>query len=155
MACAWLAGKSLGLSSSIGAGDWPLVGRGLLISWIGLLPYVLLATMWATIGRGAAAGITGSLAYWILEVGLGVVSIFQALGGLGETIYNFTLAQSVGAWTDLTRRAFNVSLGRTFGQLGFTFPPLGQATAMLVLYSALFFGAACWASVRQDVRGPQ
>ncbi|HEY1013319.1 MAG TPA: hypothetical protein VGE07_11480 [Herpetosiphonaceae bacterium] len=155
VALAWLASGSLGLESSIPAEAWPLVGRGALIAWLGLLPYVLLAAMWAVIGRSAAAGITGSLGYWILEIGLGVVSIFQALGGAGESIYNLTLAQSVGAWTELTRKAFNVDLGRAFGQLGFSFPALPQAAAMAVFYSGLFLGAAWLAAERRDVRGPQ
>lgn len=154
-AFAWLASRSLGEASAIPAAAWPLVGRGVLIAWLGLLPYMLLAAMWAVIGRSAAAGITGSLGYWILEIGLGVVSILQALGGTGETIYNFTLAQSVGAWTELTRKDFNVDVGRAFGQLGFSFPALPQAAAMAALYSALFLGGAWLAAGRRDVRGPQ
>jgi ABC-type transport system involved in multi-copper enzyme maturation permease subunit len=144
MACAALAATLLGAPQSVGGADLALAARGMLIAWLGLLPYLALATSWAVIGQSAVAGITGSLGYWVLEIGFGAATIFQILGDAGQTIYNFTLAQSVGAWTDLTRRAFNLDVGRAFGQLGFSFPSLLQASLMLLIYSLIFAGAARW-----------
>ncbi len=151
VACALLAGLMLNLQQSIGLADLSLVLRGMLIAWLGLLPYLALATCWAVLGRGPVAGIAGSIGYWLFEIGFGVASIFRMLGGVGERIYNFTLAQSVGAWTDLTRQAFNLDVGRAFGQLGFSFPSLLQSSVMLLIYSLLFGGGAWWGIRRRIV----
>ena len=142
--CAWLASVMLGLESHVALNDLPLVGRGILISWLGLLPYLLLATMWAVVGRSAVAGIAGSIGYWLLEIGFGAVSILQMLGDFGAKLYNFSLAQSIGAWTNLTRMSFQLDVGRAFGQLGFSFPSLTQASVMIVIYCGMFAGMAWW-----------
>jgi hypothetical protein len=151
VACALLAGAMLNLQQSIALADLALVLRGLLIAWLGLLPYLALATCWAVLGRGAVAGIAGSVGYWLLEIGFGIASIFRMLGGFGERIYNFSLAQSVGAWTDLTRQAFDLDVGRAFGQFGFSFPSLLQASLMLMIYSLLFGGGAWWGIRRRVI----
>jgi hypothetical protein len=150
MACAALAATLLGVPQSVSGADLALAARGMLIAWLGLLPYLALATSWAVIGQSAVAGITGSLGYWVLEIGFGAAAIFQILGDTGQAIYNFTLAQSVGAWTDLTRRAFNLDVGRAFGQLGFSFPSLLQASLMLAAYGLIFASAAWW-GVRRNI----
>ncbi|MBA3470537.1 MAG: hypothetical protein H0T53_12940 [Herpetosiphonaceae bacterium] len=149
--CALLAGALLDLPQSIALADLTLVLRGLLIAWVGLLPYLALATCWAVLGRGVVAGIAGSIGYWLFEIGFGVASIFRMLGSFGERIYNFTLAQSVGAWTDLTRQAFNLDVGRAFGQFGFSFPSLLQSGIMLLIYGLLFGGGAWWGIRRRIV----
>lgn len=143
-ACAWLASMLLGLPQSVSLADLGLVGRGAVIAWLGLLPYLALATCWAVLGRGVVPGIAGSVGYWLLETGFGIATIFQMLGEWGQRIYNFTLAQSVGAWTDITRRAFNLDVGRAVGQFGFSFPSLLQASMMLGIYAILFVGGAWW-----------
>jgi hypothetical protein len=71
---------------------------------------------------------------------------------LGAAIYNLSLAQNVGAVTDVTRRAYELDLSRTLGQFSFVFPPLAQAALLMTLYTALFLGLAWWSLHRRDVR---
>ncbi len=152
MLCAWSASAALGLPFQSGLAVWPDVLRGALIAWLGLWPYLALATMCGTLGRSAATGIAATLGYWLLEIGLGFISVFQMLGALGQFLYTFSLAQSVGAWTEETRRAFNLELGQTFGQVGVVFPDLLRATLQLLLYTVIFLLLAWWSLRRRDLR---
>lgn len=147
-------GASVALEAPIALapGDVLFLARHSLIAWVALVPYCALALATATIARSPAAAITLTIGFWLLEIGLGFVSILRVLGELGVLINTFTLGQSVGAWTNLIREETNLVFSDTVSQLGVAFPDLVRASLQIILYTGLFYGLAWWYLQRRDVR---
>jgi ABC-type transport system involved in multi-copper enzyme maturation permease subunit len=114
-----------------------------------LMPYLLLAALFAVVGRSALTGIAGGLGYYFGE-GI-VISIVTQAGGWPAKVADYFLGHNVAAimsFNQLSQTATNSGIG--FGS-STPLPGALHATVAIVLYCLLFATLSIYLFRRQDL----
>jgi ABC-type transport system involved in multi-copper enzyme maturation permease subunit len=120
-----------------------------LVGMFSLFVYSMLALFLSTLGRATAAGVAGTLVWWVLENVLnGALSLVALLvkGPLGDflkAIPDYFIGTNIGALLGNQEQYF----------LGFGAGSLSDVHAILVLlvYLALFLGLSILVTIRRDI----
>lgn len=147
-----LLNTSSGIAQDFGFFTAGWFGHALLFELIvilGLFVYAMMALFLGTMGRTAAAGVAGALAWSLLEPIVGTVltafghSIAGSLGTILADIPNYFIGNNIDALLqNQSRHLFN-------GQPA-TLTDL-HALIVLAAYLVIFVGLAWWATLRRDV----
>jgi ABC-type transport system involved in multi-copper enzyme maturation permease subunit len=148
------ASRWLALEGVLAARDLALlpvgVGRALLI----ILPYLLITLSAAAYGRSVLAGIGGGLIFLALDVGAGSLSALGTLSDQVRAAVNLFLQPNINALVVQNSSLFGLDQSLLVSQLDLaTLPSPLQATAVILVYCALFGFTAWWALARRDVTG--
>jgi hypothetical protein len=136
-----IRGRLDGQLSAALIGDVALAGG---LTWVALVPYVLLAAALTMLGRSTALGISVALAVLFLE-GL-VTTLIDLLGDSWAWIKNLTLNWNVNGV--LAENGYVAGMSSAPDP---DLPPSWQAALVLVLFSIAFAGATIVIFLRRDI----
>jgi ABC-type transport system involved in multi-copper enzyme maturation permease subunit len=119
---------------------WAGAGIAVGKAWTGMLPFLALVGLVATVVRSTAAGMAIGLGYLFAEQIL--VAIFSNLFDWFDTVSDYLLIQNISVWAanpEFRGGDENAAAVRT--------------ALLLIAYGAAFFAAAYWLFNRRDVAG--
>lgn len=150
----WLCGTLLGDAGTLSLGAWAALPLALVRALLVLLPYVLL-TLCATVGgRSLLVGLATGMLYLVFEIALGALALFANLGDTWKLLYNLTIQQNINALVQLNSETFGLNPAGLNTRLeNVQPPPPGQATVVVLIYSALLLASTLWLLGRRDVGG--
>jgi ABC-type transport system involved in multi-copper enzyme maturation permease subunit len=154
---AWGFGSILGNTGSIGVRDLLLLPIGMLRALYVMLPYILFTLAVCVIGRSVFVGVAGGLIFIGLDNGINTLNFLTELGNpLVTFLVNLPLQQNANALLigNRTMYGFDASTLPVANVVNLaTLPSPLQATIMVAIYSALFFGYAYYMLTRRDIGG--
>ncbi len=127
---------------------------GVLRSLYVLLPYVLCTVACSILGRSVVAGAVGGFLFLAADAGLGALSFLAGLGGPVAFLLNLIVQPNINTMIVLNSQSFGLdpaALTRTMDLT--TLPAPLQTTAVIGVYSALFFTSAYRLLRRRDIGG--
>jgi ABC-2 type transport system permease protein len=105
-----------------------------------IMVYVLLAMLFATLGRSVIAGIGGALGYWFIEMIL--VGVLDNASGWVHRIPDYLIGHNIVALVATERGGF----------FSTSSPPSGlHATIVILIYAVVFLGLIFYLFRRQDL----
>lgn len=123
-----------------GVSGWDDAGIAVGKTWTGMLPFLALVGMVATVVRSTAAGMAIGLGYYFAEQIL--VAIFSNLFDWFDSVSDYLLVQNISTWAG--NSAFGIE-----GESGTSVRTL----LLLIAYGAAFLAGAYWIFHRRDVAG--
>lgn len=123
-----------------GGSGWGDAGIALGKTWSGMLPFLALVGLVATLVRSTAAGMAIGLGYYFAEQIL--VAIFSNLFDWFDSVSDYLLVQNISVWAG--NSAFGIE-----GEGGATV----RTALLLVAYGGAFLACAYWVFNRRDVAG--
>ena len=120
-----------------------------LIAMFGLFIYTMLALFLGTAGRATAAGVAGTLVWWVLEtvlsgvLGLVALLIRGPFGDFLKAVPDYFISNNIGA---LLQNQSQYFIGNGPSSLSDV-----HALLVLLVYLALFIGLAIFISLRRDI----
>jgi ABC-2 type transport system permease protein len=149
-----LFGALLDAPPALGLATFGALLVGCLRALYVLLPYVLLTLLFTVLGRSTLAGVAGGLLYLTFEVGLGGLTLSNALSGGWKTLYNLTIGQNINTLVVLNSQSFGLDPS-ALTSIGLDdLPSPAQAVLLIAVYSASFLAGAIWLLRRRDIHGP-
>jgi ABC-type transport system involved in multi-copper enzyme maturation permease subunit len=154
---AWGFGSILGDIGSVGVRDLLLLPLGMLRALYVMLPYMLFTLAVCVIGRSVFVGVAGGLVFIGLDNGISTLNFLTEMGNpLITFLVNLPLQQNANTLLVVNRTmyGFDPSTLPVANVVNLaTLPSPLQATIMVAIYSALFFGYAYYMLTHRDIGG--
>lgn len=132
-----------------------LLPVGVLRSLYVALPYLLFTFAICVLGRSIMAGVAGGILFITVDASTGVPSLLAAMENpLVRFFYNLLVQQNVNTLVFVNRQDFGLDPAIGMNLDPALLPSPLQATAVIALYCALFFGYAYVLFTRRDITGP-
>ncbi len=151
---ALITGSLLGDVGSVSMRDVLVLPFGMLRALYVMLAYILFTIAVCIIGRSLLAGVAGGLLFLLIDGGAGS---FALLGQVDNQFllffFNLLLQQNINTLAILNRSMYGFDPALMTGMNVAVLPSPWQATLVIGLYSALFFGYAYYAFKRYDIQG--